>query len=79
MSDTPLHHRTARSAVAAAAAIIGTTLAAPADAQRPAIDGTTTLRASAADDIGLVVAHRREVAAQYLVDHWAEIVANGGR
>jgi hypothetical protein len=67
-----------RAALVASSLLLGTLIASPADAQRPSPDCTTTLPASAVDDIGLVVAHRKEAAAQYLVDHWAEIAVNHG-
>jgi hypothetical protein len=82
MSGTTLHHRTARAAIVAASAALGTALtasAAPADAQRPATDCATVAAATTSDDIGLVVAARKAAAAQYLVDHWVEIHAHVAR
>jgi hypothetical protein len=59
-----------------AALALGLIPSSPASAERPD-DGCQVVTSTAtSDDVGLVVAFRKAAAAQYAVDHAAELLAN---
>ena len=66
-------------ALAATVLALGAAAVPPAGAQRPDDDCRVTAPASASADIGLVIAARKAAAAQYAVDHAAELAAGDGR
>jgi hypothetical protein len=81
-SDGPMTTSTPRSTIAHAAALVAvaTSLAvisaSPADAHRPDDGRQSVVRTPVSNDIDLVVAFRKSAAAQYAVDHAAELARN---